>query len=517
MRGPGTTTVAAGAKLLNTGFTTSFPDGGACSTAARSSCRPTTASSTRTGDAAGGSSSRALIRRTATAARRPAAARERRHRRADNGPLELRGGSLTPSTGHFGPGAGTAAGKVRFAAGTGRWRRAPTCSATSRSPARRSPSRRADRAGRRRRPARVRHARRDGHARRRRLARADGRPMTDAGPTHVAPGGTLVAQRHRAGHGRPQRSRTRGSSTSPATGSCPTTSRRRPSCSTTGRARPCARPPAPRRAYSAAAAQRRDRREPVRHPEGRGRRPDARHRDVPRRLAREPRRCSAPGARSTATSRLEDGRDRRPASAIALPGETLTSAADLLRTGGDFSGNLRVTGTMTWSGGRQVGPGTTTVAPGRTRRVDGLTRRRARRCSSPTGTGCATRGSCASSRAPTSRRLAAAPADRQRGPDRARRRRRGPCGGQTGILGDPLVTNTGTIEKVAGTSPAFVRGALDNDGAVRLARGRPRARRRPGGDAVGHVRRRRARARRSRSRAARSRSRRAPRSPATPS
>ena len=38
--------------------------------------------------------------------------------RADNGPLELRGGSLTPSTGHFGPGAGATAGKVRFVAGT---------------------------------------------------------------------------------------------------------------------------------------------------------------------------------------------------------------------------------------------------------------------------------------------------------------------------------------------------------------------------------------------------------------
>lgn len=150
-----------------------------------------------------------------------------------------------------------------------------------------------------------------------------------------------------------------------------------------------------------------------------------------------------------------------------VPGETLTGPPDLLRTGGDFSGNLRVTGTMTWSGGRQVGPGTTTVAPGATLRVDGLT---------PAG--------CASVQLADGHRL------RNEGlvrfepggdlfassPQRPRIENAGtieldggaadPCGSQTGILGDALVANTGTIEKLAGTSPAFVSGALDNDGTV---------------------------------------------------
>ena len=122
---------------------------------------------------------------------------------------------------------------------------------------------------------------------------------------------------------------------------------------------------------------------------------------------------------------------------------------------------------MTWSGGRQVGPGTTTVAPRATLRVDGLT---------PAG--------CASVQLADGHRLRneglvrfepgadlyASSPQLPRIDNAATIELDGgaadPCGTQTGVLGDPQVTNTGTIEKVAGASPALVRGALDNDGAV---------------------------------------------------
>ena len=86
-----------------------------------------------------------------------------------------------------------------------------------------------------------------------------------------------------------------------------------------------------------------------------------------------------------------------------VPGETLAGPAELARTGGDFAGNLRVTGTMSWSGGRRrTGDHRRAGAEGCASTAS--PRRRAPQCSSPTGTASATRASCASSRAPTSSR-----------------------------------------------------------------------------------------------------------------
>ena len=122
---------------------------------------------------------------------------------------------------------------------------------------------------------------------------------------------------------------------------------------------------------------------------------------------------------------------------------------------------------MTWSGGRQVGPGTTTIAPGATLRVDGLTP--AACASVQLADGHRLRNEGLVRFEPGADLFASSP-QRPRVDNAATVELDGgaadPCGTQTGIVGDPQVTNTGTIEKVAGTSPAFVSGALDNDGAV---------------------------------------------------
>ena len=155
-----------------------------------------------------------------------------------------------------------------------------------------------------------------------------------------------------------------------------------------------------------------------------------------------------------------------PISVVA--GETLTGAA------GPAPDRRRLLGEPPGHGHDDAGPAAARSdrarprsRPARRCASTASPRRRAPRCSSPTGTGSATRGSSASSRAPTC--YASSP-QRPRIDNAATIELDGgaadPCGSQTGILGDPLVTNTGTIEKVAGTSPALVRGALDNDGAV---------------------------------------------------
>ena len=150
-----------------------------------------------------------------------------------------------------------------------------------------------------------------------------------------------------------------------------------------------------------------------------------------------------------------------------VPGETLNAPPDLLRTGGDFSGNLRVTGTMTWSGGRQVGPGTTTIAPGATLRVDGLTPAACASVQLADGYRLRNEGLV---RFEPGSDLYSSSSQRPRIENAATIELDGgtadPCGNQTGILGEAVVANTGTIEKVAGTSPAQVRGALANDGSI---------------------------------------------------
>ena len=203
-----------------------------------------------------------------------------------------------------------------------------------------------------------------------------------------------------------------------------------------------------------------------------GRRGDARQRA--RSAARRARTasCSAPGARSTATPGSR-ARSRSAASSGPIAGRPRRDAGRPARTwprtGGDFAGNLRVTGHD------ERGPAAGSRARARPRSPPAL--RAALRRPHPGGV----RLRAARRRAPAPQRGPRALRAGRRPVRRARRSARGsttpgrieldggaadPCGSQTGILGDPLVTNAGTIEKVAGTSPAVVRGGLDNDGAA---------------------------------------------------
>ena len=147
-------------------------------------------------------------------------------------------------------------------------------------------------------------------------------------------------------------------------------------------------------------------------------------------------------------------------------GQTLTSGADLLQSDGDVTGDLKITGTLTWDGGGQVAPGTTTVAPGGRIDVAGIddacgfaTLGEGRRLDNQ-GTLKLTPGADLSTYGET-RPLISNPGriELDAGSTTA-------CGSITGIYGDALVSNTGTIEKIAGSNGGFVGGTLDNDGEV---------------------------------------------------
>ena len=391
--------------------------------------------------------------------------------RADNGPLELRGGSATPSTGHFGPGGGATVGKVRFAAGT--WTLAqgadllgdveitgatvavpqgatvPAAGANRLVTGSVAGTGTLDVTGT--------------------LELAGGR-MTDAGRTHVAPGGTLVVNgtvsvtggRTIDNDGLVDMAGDRILSDDlPAPpelldnrpgGTVRKTAGTGPSMGVLG---------LPLRNDGTVESL-----SGVLKVEDGGPTPDT----GTFHGASRANRVLLGGGRTldgdvSLEGTVEIGSFSTAVSVVA--GETVVGPPDLLRTGGDFSGNLRVTGIMTWSGGRQAGLGTTTIAPGATLRIDGLTL--AACASVQLADGHRLRNEGLVRFEPGADLFASSP-QRPRIDNAATIQLDGgaadPCGAQTGILGGPQVTNTGTIEKVAGISPALVSGALDNDGAV---------------------------------------------------
>ena len=228
----------------------------------------------------------------------------------------------------------------------------------------------------------------------------------------------------------------------------------------------------------AAAAQRRDRREPVRRPEGRGRRRDARHRVRSAAASRANRVLLGAGRTLdgdvTLEGTVEIGSLVGPISVVA--GETLTGPPDLLRTGGDFSGNLRVPGHDELV---RRPPGQTGHDHRRAGR-DAARRRASRRRRAPSvqladGHRLPQTGPppALSRRAPTSRRprrSARGLTTRPRSSSTAAPRT--PAAPKRHSSATRSITNAGTIEKVAGTSPAQVRGRARQRRRRRLARRR---------------------------------------------
>ena len=83
-------------------------------------------------------------------------------------------------------------------------------------------------------------------------------------------------------------------------------------------------------------------------------------------------------------------------------GDTLTVAGTAIQRAGTLRGNVTVTGRLTWDGGRQSGPGTTTVAAGRADRGHAAARRSAAaRPRSTTAARSSSPACCGSRRAPT--------------------------------------------------------------------------------------------------------------------
>ena len=146
-------------------------------------------------------------------------------------------------------------------------------------------------------------------------------------------------------------------------------------------------------------------------------------------------------------------------------GDTLTLAGTAVHRAGTLRGNLNVTGRITWDGGRQAGPGTTTVAAsgrivvtplaafgcgtasladGRTLINHGLLRLEKGADLSAFGGGSITN---------------AGRIELETTNDDA-------CGDSSGINGDARLLNTGTIAKTGGTSPSHLRLVVDNDGTI---------------------------------------------------
>ena len=149
-------------------------------------------------------------------------------------------------------------------------------------------------------------------------------------------------------------------------------------------------------------------------------------------------------------------------------GDTLTVAGTAIQRAGTLRGNLTVTGRLTWAGGRQSGPGTTTVAAagrivvtpvaafgcgsasiddGRALVVAGLLRLEKG----------ADLGTFGDEQRPTITNTGRIELETPNDDS---------CGSSSGIHGDALLLNTGTIAKTGGTSASHLRLVVDNDGTI---------------------------------------------------
>ena len=148
-------------------------------------------------------------------------------------------------------------------------------------------------------------------------------------------------------------------------------------------------------------------------------------------------------------------------------GDTLTLAGTVAQRAGRLTGNVTVTGRINWDGGRHSGPGTTTVAAGGRIVVTRLAQ-----------------FGCGSASIDGERKLVINGLLRlEQGADLStfgeprstidnagrielETRNDDTCGESSGIAGDALLRNTGTIEKVGGTSGSHLRLVVDNDGTI---------------------------------------------------
>ncbi|MDA0182237.1 hypothetical protein OJ997_18165 [Solirubrobacter phytolaccae] len=146
-------------------------------------------------------------------------------------------------------------------------------------------------------------------------------------------------------------------------------------------------------------------------------------------------------------------------------GDTLTLAGTAVHRAGALTGNLTVTGRLTWDGGRQNGPGTTTVTPA------------GRIVITPTAAfGCGS-GSMDDGRVLVNQGLLRLEKGADLGTfEDTRITNSGrieldtpnddSCGSSSGIHGDAVLLNTGTVAKTGGTSPSHLRLVVDNDGTI---------------------------------------------------
>jgi hypothetical protein len=145
--------------------------------------------------------------------------------------------------------------------------------------------------------------------------------------------------------------------------------------------------------------------------------------------------------------------------------DTLTIADEVQQTGGELSGDVRVTGTLAWHGGSHELPGTTTIATGGTVAV-----------TPEEGDACTSAGlgdgrplvNDGTLRVSDGANLGGygTPRAEIHSAGRIELDSAGDvCGAWTGLAGDMLVASTGTIEKL-GDGSSYVGGTLDNDGLV---------------------------------------------------
>ena len=165
----------------------------------------------------------------------------------------------------------------------------------------------------------------------------------------------------------------------------------------------------------------------------------------------------------TGAARLDDFAEIAGEVAVRA-GDTLTIADDVLQTAGELSGNVTVSGRLTWTGGSHELPGTTTIAgsgrvvlPG----CDDWANLGEGRRMDVNGTleldGGSTLSGYGDENPPELRNAGRIELDSAGGA----------CGGSTGIIGGLLVANlpAGTIEKLGGAGDSYVSN-LDNDGLV---------------------------------------------------
>lgn len=146
-------------------------------------------------------------------------------------------------------------------------------------------------------------------------------------------------------------------------------------------------------------------------------------------------------------------------------GDTLTIAGTVIHRAGALTGNVTVNGRITWDGGRQNGPGTTTVAPTGRIVITPLTTFGCGSASMDDGRVLVNHGLL---RLEKGADLGTFEATRITNAGRIEldTPNDDKCGTSSGIHGDATLLNTGTIAKTGGTSASHLRLVVDNDGAI---------------------------------------------------